>query len=109
MSDNYYKLSDMATISIRTLSRETARVLDELSSSGARVVITRDGQEVAVLTPMSPIERAFRQRLREQGVDPDDPPTPHNGLSSFPPAKPGETTPFERVMEERDSYYVDTE
>lgn len=94
---------------MRTLSRETARVLDEIRDIGSRVVITRDGEEVAVLTPMSPVERVLRQRLREQGMDPDVPPTPRTDLKRLPALKPGEKSPFDYLMEERDSYYADNE
>ncbi len=109
MSDTIATLSDMTTITMRTLSRETARVLDEIRDTGTRVVVTREGEEVAVLTPMSPVERALRQRLREQGMDPDVPPTPRTDLARFPAQKADEKSPFDHLMEERDSYYADNE
>jgi prevent-host-death family protein len=95
----------MKTITMRTLSRETARVLDELRDGHAGVVVSRDGEEVAVLTPMSPVERAMRARLREQGVDPDNPPPPDPDLTMLPPTPAGEKSAFDYLMEERDSYY----
>lgn len=95
----------MATITARTLSRETSRVLDEVADAREGLVVVRDGIELARLTPISDIEREFRARLRAQGVDPDVPPTPRFDLKVMAAAAPGEKTVSDYLMEDRASYY----
>lgn len=95
----------MTTITIRTLSRETARVADELVSTGDPISVSRDGVEIFWLVPMSPVERKFRANLLALGIDPDVPPEPRDDLELLPPTPPGEKSAFDYLMEERDSYY----
>lgn len=100
-------MSDMTEITIRTLSRETARVLDEITASQSAVVITRDGVPTARLVAMSPVEQSLYKRLVDMGVDPTTPPPLNPNLQPLPPVGPGEKTLSELLMEERDSYYED--
>lgn len=95
----------MATITMETLARETARVFDDLVVSGEPVSVSRDGVEVVWLVPMSPVEQKFRAKLRAQGIDPDAPPVVRRDLKRLPPTPPGEKSAFDYLMEERDSYY----
>lgn len=97
----------MTTITMRTLSRETARMLDQIHASQAPVVITRDGVPTARLVPMSPVEQALYKRLIDMGVDPTTPPPPNRDLKPLPPTPPGQKSAFDYLMDERDSYYAD--
>ena len=97
----------MTEITIRTLSRETARVLDEITASQSAVVITRDGVPTARLVAMSPVEQSLYKRLLDMGVDPSKPLPVPPGLKPLPPTPPGHKSAFDYLMEERDSYYAD--
>ena len=66
-------LSDMTTITTRQLARDTAAVLSGLKGHPDGVIVTRDGEEIARLVPLSSVERAWRNDLRSRGVDPDAP------------------------------------
>lgn len=93
----------MTTVSIRTLSRETARILDEIESHRRGVIVTRNGQEVARIVPLSPLERAFRAQLVAQGVDPDSPPLPPPvPLTRAPRVPLGHKTASDHLHEDRD-------
>jgi antitoxin (DNA-binding transcriptional repressor) of toxin-antitoxin stability system len=63
----------MATITTRQLARDTAAVLSGLDGHPDGVIVTRDGEEIARLVPLSAIEREWRNELRSRGVDPDTP------------------------------------
>lgn|GEM_PF-1930498 len=101
MSDRSVKLSDMSTITMRTLSRETARVLDELPAAVHGVIITRDGIPVARLTPVSAVERELYERLAAQGVDIDNPPPIDPRWKRAPAVAPGEKTASDYLAEDR--------
>lgn len=74
MSDTIDIMSDMSeSVTVRRLQRETSALLRLIEESGQALVVTRDGMEVAVLAPLSPVEKAWRQYMREAGHDPDDP------------------------------------
>lgn len=73
MSDIRPKLSDMSTITARQLARDTSAVLSGLEGQPDGVIVTRDGEEIARLVPLSAVERAWRSELRSRGVDPDAP------------------------------------
>lgn len=66
-------LSDMTTITARQLARDTSAVLSGLGGHPDGVIVTRDGEEIARLVPLSAVERAWRNDLRSRGVDPDAP------------------------------------
>lgn len=56
---------------MRRLSREPAAVFAQLEHAAGGLIVTRDGVEVARLTPLSPVERAWRDSMRQAGHDPD--------------------------------------
>lgn len=93
----------MTTITMRVLSRETAKVLDELPGKTSGVVVTRDGIPVARLTPISTIERELYARLLERGVDIDNPPPIDPAIRRAPAVAPGEKTASDYLMEDRAS------
>lgn len=64
-------MSDMTTITARQLARETSSVLSGLDNTPQGLIVTRDGEEVARLVPLSAVEREWRRELRARGVDPD--------------------------------------
>lgn len=59
-------------ITVRRLQRETPAVLREVQELARPMMVTRDGEEVARLVPISPAERLWRSWVRESGGDPDD-------------------------------------
>jgi len=61
------------TVTVRRLQRETSAVLREIESGAGPVIVTRGGEEVARIVPLSPAERLWRKWVREMGGDPDDP------------------------------------
>lgn len=72
MSDILAILSDMTEhVTMRRLSREPAAVLEQLAEAPRGLIVTRDGVEIARLTPLSPLERAWRDAMRDAGHDPD--------------------------------------
>jgi antitoxin (DNA-binding transcriptional repressor) of toxin-antitoxin stability system len=95
----------MPAITMRTLSRETARVVEELAASPGGVVVTRDGIPVARVLPVSAVERELYAHLIAMGVDPWNPPEPDPEWTMAPPSAPGEKTASDYLMEDRDSYY----
>jgi len=105
MSDIFDTLSDMATITMRTLSRETARVLDELPGDTAGVVVTRDGVPVARISPLSAFEQAMYTELIAQGIDPFNPPPVDPTLKRAPAVAPGAKTASDYLMEDRGRYF----
>lgn len=105
VSDTLSIMSDMSMITMRTLSRETARVLDELTGTPQGVVVTRDGIPVARVVPISAPEREMVVALEAQGLDPWNPPPLDPTWHTAPAAKPGEMTASDYLQEERDSYY----
>ncbi|MBN2176032.1 MAG: hypothetical protein JW722_00040 [Demequinaceae bacterium] len=58
-------------VTMRRLSREPAAVLEQLAHAPRGLIVTRDGIEIARITPLSPIERAWRDAMRDAGHDPD--------------------------------------
>mgnify|MGYP000872784541 CR=1 FL=1 len=105
MSDIEGTMSDMAVISVRTLSRETARVVDGLAGESEGVVVTKDGVPVARMVPISAVERELYAHLIAQGIDPFAPPVVREDLRPLPPVKEGQPSLSDHLMSERDSYY----
>jgi hypothetical protein len=58
-------------VTMRRLSREPAAVLEQLAEAPRGLIVTREGVEIARLTPLSPLERAWRDAMRDAGHDPD--------------------------------------
>lgn len=48
-------------------------MLQEIEAERRPVIVTRDGEEIAKIVPLSPAERLWRAWVRENGGDPDDP------------------------------------
>ncbi|MGC4175611.1 type II toxin-antitoxin system Phd/YefM family antitoxin [Demequina sp.] len=94
----------MATITMRTLSRETAKVLDELPSATSGVVVTRDGVPVARISPLSAFEQAMYAELIAQGVDPFTPPPLDPNWEPLPRVAPGQKSVSDYLMEDRRGY-----
>jgi antitoxin (DNA-binding transcriptional repressor) of toxin-antitoxin stability system len=90
---------------MRTLSRETAKVLDYLPAETSGVIVTRDGRPVARISPLSVFEQAMYQELIAQGVDPFNPPRIDPTWQPAPPVAPGEKSASDYLMEDRASYY----
>lgn len=66
-------MSDMSQrVTVRRLQRETSALLREVETNGTVLVVTRDDEEVALLLPISPVEREWRRLIRDGGGDPDD-------------------------------------
>jgi prevent-host-death family protein len=61
------------TVTVRRLQRETPAVLREVEEQERSVIITRDGEEIARIVPLSRAERMWRAWVRQAGGDPDDP------------------------------------
>lgn len=59
-------------VTVRRLQRETPAVLREVEELGRPVVVTRDGEEIVRIVPLSPADRLWRSWAREAGEDPDD-------------------------------------
>ena len=89
---------------MRTLSRETKRVLNEVAASSSAFVITKNGSPVARLTPISAFERESYSQLIAEGVDPFNPPRIDPTWDPLPPVSPGEKTVTDYLMEDRNSY-----
>lgn len=104
MSDESRKVSDMKPITARMLSRETARILDQVAAEAEPLTIFRDGHPVARLVPISQAERNLYDQLLASGVDPDSPPPLDPSIQRLP-APLGDTTASEHLQRERDSYY----
>lgn len=94
----------MTAITMRTLSRETKRVIAELPQEPTGVVVTLDGRPVARLTPMSAFEQALYAQLIAEGVDPFNPPQVDPNWKPLPPVAPGEKTATDYLMDDRNSY-----
>ncbi len=58
-------------VTMRRLSREPAAVMEQLADAPRGLIVTRDGVEIARLTPLSPVERAWRDAMRAAGHNPD--------------------------------------
>ncbi len=90
---------------MRTLSRETARVLDDLGDAAGGFIVTRDGVPFARLIALSPVEREFYQALVARGVDPGLAPTVRDDLVPLSPDANGGPPASSLLLEDRASYY----
>lgn len=61
-----------STVTTRRLQRETPAVLREVEEHGQPVVVTRNGEEIVRIVPLSAAERLWRSWVRDAGGDPDD-------------------------------------
>lgn len=49
-------------IALQALASDLAGIFDRLTDEGASIVVERDGQPIALVTPLSPVQRARRRR-----------------------------------------------
>lgn len=75
-------MRDMATnpsdlVTIREVHRETSKVFDRVES-GERLIVTRDGEEVAEIVPVDPARRLLA-RWEKEGIAP---PAPEGGWAT---------------------------
>jgi antitoxin (DNA-binding transcriptional repressor) of toxin-antitoxin stability system len=74
-------------VTIRQLQQHAAKVIDELAEAEEIGEITRRGQVIARLIPVSPAERAFAEMLERGEVVPAKNPA---GLAGWKPLPPRE-------------------
>jgi prevent-host-death family protein len=76
-------------VPIRQLQQHAAKVIDELAEAEEVGEITRRGQVIARLIPVSPAERAFAEMLERGQVIPAKDPTGLAGWRPLPPRDDG--------------------
>jgi antitoxin (DNA-binding transcriptional repressor) of toxin-antitoxin stability system len=76
-------------VTIRQLQQHAAKVIDELAEAEEIGEITRRGQVIARLIPVSPAERAFAEMLESGAVIPAKNPVGLAGWKPLPPREDG--------------------
>jgi len=76
-------------VPIRHLQQHAAKVIDELAEAEEIGEITRRGQVIARLIPVSPAERAFAEMLERGEVSPAKNPAGLTGWKPLPPREDG--------------------
>jgi antitoxin (DNA-binding transcriptional repressor) of toxin-antitoxin stability system len=76
-------------VPIRQLQQHAAKVIDELAEAEVVGEITRRGQVIARLIPVSPAERAFAEMLERGEVSPAKNPAGLSGWQPLPPREDG--------------------
>jgi prevent-host-death family protein len=76
-------------VPIRQLQQHAAKVIDELAEAEEVGEITRRGQVIARLIPVSPAERAFAEMLERGQVIPAKDPAGLAGWRPLPPRDDG--------------------
>jgi antitoxin (DNA-binding transcriptional repressor) of toxin-antitoxin stability system len=76
-------------VTIRQLHQHAAKVIDELAEAEAVGEITRRGQVIARLIPVSPAERAFADMLERGEVISATNPAGLTGWKPLPPRQDG--------------------
>ena len=76
-------------MTIRQLQQHAAKVIDELAEAEVIGEITRRGQVIARLIPVSPAERVVRRDARARRGHPGDEPRGLAGWKPLPPAEDG--------------------
>ena len=76
-------------VTIRQLQQHAAKVIDELAEAEVIGEITRRGQVIARLIPVSPAERAFADMLERGEVIPAANPSGLAGWKPLPPRGDG--------------------
>ena len=69
-------------VTVRELQQHAAKVIDELAEAAETAEITRRGQVIARLIPVSPAERAFAEMLQRGEIIPAENP---DGLAGWKP------------------------
>ena len=76
-------------VTIRQLQQHAAKVIDELAEAAETAEITRRGQVIARLIPVSPAERAFAEMVERGEVIPAKSPDGLVGWKPLPPREDG--------------------
>ena len=76
-------------VTIRQLQQHAAKVIDELAEAEEIGEITRRGQVIARIIPVSPAERAFAEMLDRGEVIPAKDPAGLAGWTPLPPPQDG--------------------
>jgi antitoxin (DNA-binding transcriptional repressor) of toxin-antitoxin stability system len=76
-------------VTIRQLQQHAAKVIDELAEAAEVADITRRGQVIARLIPVSPAERAFAEMIERGEVIPAKNPGGLAGWKPLPPREDG--------------------
>jgi antitoxin (DNA-binding transcriptional repressor) of toxin-antitoxin stability system len=76
-------------VTIRQLQQHAAKVIDELAEAAETAEITRRGQVIARLIPVSPAERAFAEMVERGEVIPAKNPGGLSGWKPLPPREDG--------------------
>ena len=76
-------------VTIRQLQQHAAKVIDELAEAGETGEITRRGQVIARIYPVSPAERAFAEMLERGEIIPAKNPDGLVGWKPLPPREDG--------------------
>ncbi len=76
-------------VTIRQLQQHAAKVIDELAEAGETAEITRRGQVVARIFPVSPAERAFAEMLERGEIIPAKSPGDISDIEPLPPREDG--------------------
>jgi antitoxin (DNA-binding transcriptional repressor) of toxin-antitoxin stability system len=76
-------------VTIRELQQHAAKVIDELAEAAEIGEITKRGQLIARLVPVSPAERAFAEMLERGEVIPARDPAGLAGWQPLPPREDG--------------------
>jgi antitoxin (DNA-binding transcriptional repressor) of toxin-antitoxin stability system len=76
-------------VTIRELQQHAAKVIDELAEAEVTGEITRRGQVIARLVPVSPAERAFAEMLERGEIIPAEHPGGLTGWKPLPPREDG--------------------
>jgi prevent-host-death family protein len=76
-------------VTIRELQQHAAKVIDELAEAEEVAEITRRGQVIARLIPVTPAERAFAEMLERGEIIPAKNPAGLAGWKPLPPTGDG--------------------
>jgi antitoxin (DNA-binding transcriptional repressor) of toxin-antitoxin stability system len=76
-------------VTIRQLQQHAAKVIDELAQAEVTAEITRRGQVIARLIPVSPAERAWAELVERGEVIPAENPGGLSGWKPLPPREDG--------------------
>jgi antitoxin (DNA-binding transcriptional repressor) of toxin-antitoxin stability system len=76
-------------VTIRQLQQHAAKVIGELAEAEVVGEITRRGQVIARLIPVSPAERAFAEMLERGELSPAKNPAGLSGWQPLPPREDG--------------------
>jgi antitoxin (DNA-binding transcriptional repressor) of toxin-antitoxin stability system len=88
-------------VTIRQLQQHAAKVIDELAEAAVTAEITRRGQVIARLIPVSPAERAFAEMVERGEIIPAKDPGGLSGWQPLPAREDG-VSPADALIAMRD-------